>query len=254
MKKPFLIDLDGVLRIGYKPADDIIPFLNYLQNEEIPACIISNSSIHDSAQIYNYFESNSLKINLPIITAIDAAYSYIEERYTKVAVFISENVIDVFKKFHEYDNPEAVLIGDIGDLWDYKLMQKIFEYVKNGAELIAAHKNKFWYKPDVGIVLDAGPFIHAIEYATDTKATLIGKPSNLYFKSALKKLNFDENKSFIMLGDDLESDMVGAKNLGAETILIFTGKTNPPLPKKYYNKIDYSANNLIEVIEIIKKL
>ena len=43
----------------------------------------------------------------------------------------------------EYEKPEAVLVGDIGDAWNYKLMQTIFEYIRNGAELIAAHKNKY---------------------------------------------------------------------------------------------------------------
>ncbi len=254
MQKPLLIDLDGVLRIGNKPAEDIIPFLEFIDSESIPSCILSNSSLYSSKQIYSFFQSHSIEINIPIITAIDAAYDYIKNKYKKVAVFTSENVFEMFIDFIDYEHPEAVLIGDIGDKWNYKLIQSIFEYVQNGAELIAVHKNKFWDNPDLGIQLDAGPFIHAIEYATSSKATLIGKPSHIYFNSALEKINVNMDQKFIMLGDDLESDMVGAKKIGAETILILTGKTSLPILLENQIYVDHKVKNLLGVIELLKTI
>jgi len=253
MQKPLLIDLDGVLRLGNDPAPDLEEFLYYLESESVNACILSNSSISNSEQIYNYFDSHSIRINLPIITAIDAAYSYIKGKYNKVAVFTSENVISKFAEFLDFENPEAVLIGDIGEMWNYKLMQTIFEYIRNGAKLIVVHKNKFWNKPNFGIQLDAGPFIHGIEYATSSEAILIGKPSKKYFKTALKKINVNLDEQFMMLGDDLETDINGSKNLGAETILVYTGKTNKPLLEYSQKNVDYEANNLLDVLKILKE-
>ena len=254
MQKPILIDLDGVLRLGNKLAEDINIFLNFIEQSKIPACILSNSSLNTSNHIYKYFESQSIKLEIPVITAIDAAFSYLNNKYTKVAVYTSENVIDKFADFLEYENPEAVLIGDIGNLWNYKLMQTIFEYVQNGAELIAVHKNKFWYKPSEGILLDAGPFIHGIEYSAGVSATLIGKPSPLYFFSALNQIGFESNQPFIMLGDDLQSDMVGGKNLNAHTILMLTGKTKLPIPENDKKNVNDYAESLTQAIEIIKEL
>jgi len=251
MNKPLLIDLDGVLRIRNEPAEYLTEFLYFLENSSIPACILSNSSISSSNQISKFFDSHSINVNLPIITAIDAAYTYIKNRYKKVAVFTSKNVIDIFSEFLDFENPEAVLIGDIGDTWNYKLMQTIFDYIQKGAELIAVHKNRFWEKPQFGIQLDAGPFIHAIEFATSTNATLIGKPSPLYFQLALKKINCNENDKFIMLGDDIVSDISGARKLGAETILIYTGKTKLPLSNNNLRLVDYGASNLLEVVELL---
>jgi HAD superfamily hydrolase (TIGR01458 family) len=254
MEKPLLIDLDGVLRIGREPAPHIEQFLEYLEQNSINSCILSNSSLYNSKQIYDFFESYSISINFPIITAIDAAQAYIEKKYRRVAVYTSDNVIGQFADYLDFENPEAVLIGDIGNVWNYKLIQTIFEYVQNGAELIAAHKNKFWNKPDIGIQLDAGPFIHAIEFASSKQATLIGKPSPLYFELALDKINCKLSESFIMLGDDLDSDMAGAKVLGARTILIYTGKTIPPFPAEYDDNIDYEAEDLIEVRNLLERI
>lgn len=254
MQKPILIDLDGVLRLGKKPAKDISAFFNYLKESETPACILSNSSLFTSSNIIDFFNDHQVKVEIPIVTAIDAAYNYIEEKYTKVAVYTSQNVIGKFGGFLDYENPQAVLIGDIGDVWNYRLLQTIFDYVRNGAELIAIHKNKYWEKPEQGIKLDAGPFITAIEYSTDISATLIGKPSPLYFDSALKKLGLSIKNQFMMLGDDLDSDIAGAKKLNANTILITTGKTKLPLDENKLKFVDFIADSLLDVIEIIKKL
>lgn len=254
MQKPILIDLDGVLRLGKKPAEDIKPFLNYLKESKTSACILSNSSLYTSSHILEFFNSHLVNVEIPILTAIDAAYNYIEEKYTKVAVYTSENVIGKFADFLDYENPQAVLIGDIGDVWNYRLLQTIFDYVRNGAELIAIHKNKYWEKPDQGIQLDVGPFITAIEYSADIAATLIGKPSPLYFDSALKKTEYNIKNSFVMLGDDLDSDMTGAKKLNATTILITTGKTKLPLDEKKIKNVDFVADSLLDVIKIIEKI
>ena len=253
MKKPILIDLDGVLRVQNNPAKFIGEFLDFISKEELSACILSNSSTSSSSHVEKFFNEHSIQLSVPILTAIDAARVYVSERYDKIAVYVSENVIDQFSNYLEYEKPEAVLVGDIGDAWNYKLMQTIFEYVRNGADLIAAHKNKFWERPELGIQLDAGPFIHAIEYAASTTATLIGKPSPIYFESALKEIGFDLSNPFLMIGDDLDTDITGAKNLGATTILIYTGKTKPPINSKYKSVVDYEADNLLEVIKIIGK-
>lgn len=252
MKSPLLIDLDGVLRIDGKPAPRINDFLNYLDVAQIPACILSNSTISTSKQIIDFFEHNSISLKIPVITAIDAAKDYITKKYDKVAVYVSENVIGEFADLLEYNKPQAVLIGDIGDKWNYQLMQTIFEYLREGAELIAAHKNKFWERPGAGLSLDAGPFIHAIEYASSSSATLIGKPSPIYFQMALEKIKFEPESSFFMLGDDIDSDIAGAKRLNAATILIYTGKTKENPGSQYSGYIDFEADNLIDVIEILK--
>lgn len=254
MQKPLLIDLDGVLRIGNELADGTELFLNYLEQKNINACILSNSSLYTSKDVLRFFQNNSIDLKIPIITAIDAASDYVQNKYSKIAAYTSENVIHLFAKILDFENPEAVLIGDIGNLWNYRLMQTIFEYVRNGADLIAIHKNKFWNKENTGITLDAGPFIHAIEYAAECDTLLIGKPSPLYFKLALNKINCEVDQPFLMLGDDLESDIAGSKNIGAETILIYTGKTKKPFLSKFKNVVDHEADNLNEAINILDKL
>lgn len=251
---PLLIDFDGVLRIGDRPANYLKEFTEYLLNTGIPACIISNSTLSHSKSILDFFKDNSIVCKMPVITAADATALYVKQRYKKVAVYCADSIKGLFDDVLNYKSPKAVVIGDIGKKWNYDIMNEIFKFVYSGADLIAMHKNKFWKTPDEGLLIDAGAFISGIEYATGKKAILIGKPSPLYFQSGLGILGYNTKQNFIMLGDDLETDIKGANDLGAKTILIYTGKTNYPLSKKLEVKPDYEAQNLKEVISILKNI
>ena len=55
-----------------------------------------------------------------------------------------------------------------------------------------------------------------------------------------------------MIGDDIDSDIVGAQQASGRGILIYTGKTNYPLRDDAKIKPDFEAQNLKEIIEIIK--
>ena len=68
-----------------------------------------------------------------------------------------------------------------------------------------------------------------------------------------ESLGFDLSQKFLMLGDDMETDIQAAKNLGADSILIYTGKTQPPLPSDSVIKPDHEAMNLLEVIDLLEK-
>ncbi len=148
-------------------------------------------------------------------------------------------------------NTEAVVIGDIEDKWNYEIINAIFKKVFAGADLIAMHKNKYW-NPHGELLIDAGAFISGIEYSTNKKAILIGKPSKLYFETALNKIGCAPEDKFYMIGDDVENDVIAAQKIGGTGVLIYTGKTEYPLELKSEIKPDFEIHSLKEMIEIIE--
>jgi len=250
---PILIDMDGVLRIGSKPAKYLNEFVEFLRRENLPFCIVSNSTLTDKKLMKNFFEENSIELSFPIMTAVDATYSYVKERFSSIALYCSDAVKPVFSNLKFSDEPEVVVVGDLEDAWNFKVLNDIFNKILKGAKLVAMQKNKFWKHPEKGFLLDAGAFITAIEYAACVKATVIGKPSPLYFKQALQLLNKSSEK-FIMIGDDLITDIYPVKPLGGQGILVMTGKTSPDMLSLDDKKNIPVANNLLEVINIIKQI
>ena len=57
-----------------------------------------------------------------------------------------------------------------------------------------------------------------------------------------------------MIGDDIINDIEGAKKLGAETILIYTGKTKKPITEEQKKFVDYEVNNLSDLCKLLIKI
>ena len=72
-------------------------------------------------------------------------------------------------------------------------------------------------------LLDAGAFVAGLEYAAETEATVLGKPSAAYFAAALEVLDYEPGQTW-MVGDDVEADIGGATAFGLRSILVRTGK------------------------------
>jgi HAD superfamily hydrolase (TIGR01458 family) len=92
----------------------------------------------------------------------------------------------------------------------------------DGAELVALQRNRMWLRPD-GLSLDVGPFVAALEYAADVEAVVVGKPARAFFALALTQLGA-EPADAAMVGDDVESDVLGAMRAGLRGVLVRTGK------------------------------
>jgi len=252
--KKFLVDIDGVIKLGNNPAPFINEFLDFIYKNNIPTCFISNSTISNSEMIKDFFISKGIDLKMPVMSAADAALNYVKNNFSRAAVFCSEPVKKSFGNFIDYDKPECVVIGDLGKEWNFEIMNRIFNYALNGAVLIAMQKNKYWKTPEEGYLLDAGAFIKAIEYASGKESILIGKPSPLYFKSALELCGNSDDDDFLMLGDDLYSDIGGAQSIGGKGILIYTGKTAYPISPEVEIKPDYEVKDLKDAITLLHNI
>ncbi len=251
---PVLIDFDGIIRIEDKIADDAELFLRFLDKNKIPFFIISNSTQYTGNDIKKILASSGIEININAMTTIDATINYLTTAKMKINIYCKEQMRVYFRNFITEGNPDAVVIGDLEEGWTYDILNEIFRIVYNGAGIIAMQKNKFWKPGGKDLSLDAGAFINAIEYAASKEALVIGKPSPIYFNAALRGLGFPEGSGFLMIGDDINTDILGAQNIGGTGILIFTGKTKKGYKKSVTPKALYECENLADVIPLITEL
>ena len=249
---PVLIDLDGVLRLGKSAAPGLGEFLKFLERNSIKAAIISNTTQSSAKSLRKFFDEKGVQLNLPMLTAADATAGYIKTRFKKAAVFAMPEILELFEDVLDIQNPEVVVMGDLGKEWSFEKLNAIFKFAHNNVPIVAMQKNKFWKTPEDGLLLDLGAFVKAIEYAADVESLLIGKPSPLYFEQGLNVMGVAKGEEFIMIGDDLTNDIYPVSELNGKGILIYTGKTSYPLPADTKRLPDFEAMNLIEAIEILK--
>jgi ribonucleotide monophosphatase NagD (HAD superfamily) len=102
--------------------------------------------------------------------------------------------------------------------------------------------------------IDMGAITAALEYISDKKAEVFGKPSNLLFNTIKDKFNVSLNEIMI-IGDDIEFDVILPIKLGVHGILVKTGKYNRIIEKniikKYNIKPEKTISNLYEITKIL---
>jgi HAD superfamily hydrolase (TIGR01458 family) len=230
--KGLLLDLDGVFYVDNEPLPGAIETIQFLQAQCLPCCYLTNTTTQSRQTLYQKLLALGLPIALSeIVSAPYAAVLYLRQLGSPTcSLILNEDVKTDFAEFPQSDQqpnvvPDVVVVGDIGDRWNYGLLNQMFGYVMQGAQLIALHKNKYWQGKE-GLRLDIGALITGLEYATGTPATVIGKPAPAFFTMALSALGLNASE-VVMVGDDIESDIDGAQQMGIAGLLIKTGKYRP---------------------------
>jgi ribonucleotide monophosphatase NagD (HAD superfamily) len=81
---------------------------------------------------------------------------------------------------------------------------------------------------------------------------VLGKPSSAYFDAACEALDADPELTW-MVGDDLESDIAGAKGLGMHTVLVRTGKFRPDPVERSRTKPDGIVSSISHLPEWLEE-
>ena len=162
-----------------------------------------------------------------VVTAPRAAAAWlVSHNLTRISLHVAGATVEEFGAFTiDEQSPQAVVLGDLGDEWNIERLNRVFRHVLGGARLVAIQKNRYW-KRGGALCLDAGPFVAAIEYATATTAVVAGKPSGQFFGVAAKSLGLSTT-DLVVVGDDVGTDVEGARVAGARGVLVKTGKFRP---------------------------
>lgn len=220
-----LFDCDGVLYVGNEPVKGAVEILQKIDAAGIPYRFITNTStktVHEVGE-----KLRGLGFQAPdhaVFSAISATRDYLAARgRPRVHLLMREAAKPDFEPFPvDEENPEFVVIGDIGAAWDYELLNRVFNHLDRGAELLAVHKNKFWQTSE-GLRMDIGAFVAGLEYVSGKTATVLGKPSPDFFRLAVESLECDPASTAIV-GDDIENDVGGGQAIGMSGIQVRTGK------------------------------
>lgn len=234
----FLFDLDGTMYTDAGAVPGALETIRALRSRGIPLRFVTNTTGRPRSKLVERLRGYGLEVSAEeILTPVRAAVLLCEENgYRPVAPYVPEATLEdlegldlvagTTKKPIGDKTPGAVIIGDLGDLWTYGLLQEAFGFLLDGAELIALSRDRYWLKGD-RLVLDAGPFVMALEYAASRTARVTGKPMKHFFDAAAKSLGLPPDVSLreiAMIGDDLFSDVRGAQEAGYQGWLVRTGK------------------------------
>jgi len=223
--KGFLIDLDGVVYIEDQTIPGAVETVNWLRQQGFAIRFLTNTTMSSRESLV----AKLLRFGVQAAsgemfsTAVVAAKWLADKGVSRVQLLLTEDAQKDFAGFEITDSqPEVVVVGDLGSAFTFDVLNSAFLAVKAGAQLVALQKGRYWLTKS-GLAIDAGAFVAALEYATETQAELIGKPNRAYFEMALADIGLDLAQ-VAMIGDDIHMDIIGAQAVGMPTILVRTGK------------------------------
>src|SRR3954452_13144259 len=223
-----LLDIDGVLHVSGEPISGASAAVEQLRANGHRIRFVTNTTTRSRTQLAQELRANGVDVgDDEIQTAAETAARVLRGKRV-IALTMHALVHDLEGLELVGEGAQAVLLGGADEtpetnlVFSYMNLARAFAELEAGADLFCLHRNR-WWETARGPLLDTGAFVAGLEYAAETEATLIGKPSPLFFKAALDALDADAERSW-MIGDDLEADIDGAKKAGMRGVLVRTGK------------------------------
>lgn len=220
--KALFLDLSGVLYNGNIVIEGAIDAVQKAHELGLELRLVTNTATQSSSDIIAKLLDMGFSVHEEeLFTAPVAAKYYLEKQKLRPYCLVHDAIKDEFSSINQ-SNPNCVLLGDAREGLKYETLNYAFQLCKQGAPLIGIGMNKY-FKDDNTLKLDAGAFIHAIQWAADIEATIMGKPSKEFFDEVVASTSYS-SKECLMVGDDLNGDIIGAINAGMQATLVRTGK------------------------------
>jgi phospholysine phosphohistidine inorganic pyrophosphate phosphatase len=247
-----LLDLSGVIYVEDEAVPGAADALAKLRANDIPIRLVTNTTMRPRRTILERLERLGIEADPSelLTPATLAAKRCADAGYGSVSLVVLDELREDLDGVPAGDGPvDAVIVGDLGDGWDYEILNRAFRQLMDGADLIALQKNRYWETSE-GLSLDAGPFVSALEYATGREAEVIGKPSAAFFELALSDLGVGAERT-AMVGDDVEADVGGAMDAGLAGILVRTGKYREDLVRASRIEPTATVDSIADVPELL---
>lgn len=224
-----LIDIDGVLTVSWKPLPGAVAAIEALRSADLPFALVTNTTSRTRARIAETLVDAGFPVGPDdVLGAAAATAAHLRENHPGAACLLlsSGDVADDLDGVRlvgpDADDVDVVVLGGAGPEFSYEALDTVYRHLQRDAALVAMHRNLYW-RTDAGLQLDTGAFLLGLEKAADVEAVVLGKPSGAFFAAALSTLGVGRSEA-VMVGDDLEADVLGAQRAGIPGVLVRTGK------------------------------
>jgi NagD protein len=234
----FLIDMDGVLYRGHEliPGSDV--FIGQLRARGIPIRLLTNNSQRTRRDVAAKVARLGIAVEEEhVFTSAMATARYLaRQKPGGTAFVIGEGGLLTALHHNGYAvvdrDPDYVVVGE-GRTFNLELVEAAVRMVCGGAKLIATNLDPSCPTHD-GVRPGCGAMVAMLEAATGVRAFSPGKPSPVMMRAARKELGLRTDETAI-IGDTMETDILGGVQLGYHTVLVLSGGTQvEDLPRYAY--------------------
>jgi HAD superfamily hydrolase (TIGR01450 family) len=224
-----VMDLDGCVYIGDHPINNSPQAIEKLRRERIEVKFLTNNASRTREDYKEKLSKIGISVKSDdILTSGSATAIYLKKKFGETKIYpiggkaLVEELSKEGHKIVEWKEADFVVVCLDFDI-NYTKLLNATRAIMNGARLIATNKDPTVPAED-GLMPGAGTIVSAIEYATNTKAFLVGKPSKVILEIASSHWNFKGNKVMIV-GDRLDTDVFAGNEMNWISVLVLSGAT-----------------------------
>jgi len=221
-----VIDMDGVLWRGENPMPGLSDFFELLRERPIAFRLATNNASRSPDQYVKRLASMGVVV-MPdeILTSAVVTAQHIAATAPGTSVYaigdgMRQAVLDYGLQLSDGEQADFVAVG-----WDPKLTYKELSeatlLIHAGAKFIGTNPDRT-FPTERGLLPGNGAILACLQAATDVEPFIIGKPERSMFDAALAAIGVDA-AHMAMLGDRLETDILGGQKAGLRTIMVLTG-------------------------------
>jgi HAD superfamily hydrolase (TIGR01458 family) len=227
----FLLDVEGVLVVDkrYTAVDGAAEFIEKVRAAGCPLRLITNNTTDDRPTLIEKLTRAGFDFTLEELhTCTAAAVNRLSELGARRCLVLGNEalrriVADAGFELADDSGVDTVVVGLDRELTYAKLQTACEAVMLNKAALLALHRNRHYTDADGRNAPSVGAIAAAIEYVTQAEATVIGKPSPLYFQQALDEIGVPP-ADVLVVSDDPFSDLAGARRMGMQAAFVLSGK------------------------------
>jgi HAD superfamily hydrolase (TIGR01458 family) len=254
-----LLDIDGVLTVSFEPISGAVAAVEHLRSAGIPLALVTNTTSRSRTSIAAALAASGFPVTAgDILTAPAIAAAYLREHYPGARCLllnsgdIRADLTEITLADDSDPAVDVVLIGGAGPEFSYHALNRAFGCLQAGARLVAMSRGMYWRTSD-GLQLDSGAFVAGLEQAAGTAAEVVGKPAEGFFTAALAHLGVTAEDA-LMIGDDIDNDVLAAQRCGLTGVLVKTGKYQERTHSRAASHPDHILDSVADLPRLLQQL
>jgi 4-nitrophenyl phosphatase len=238
-----IFDLDGVVYRGAEPVPGAPELVAWLHDRGVPVRFATNNSMVTRGGYVERLGAMGIATTTEeVVTSTSATVEHLRRHAPEVRSVLAIGADGMREELgsagldvtmaREVTVPadraggrldaayDAVIVG-LDPAFTYASMAVAMSAVEHGARLIATNADARYPTP-LGFVPGAGSIVAALATATGVTPDVIGKPSPAMFTAILEAAGVTPDEA-VVIGDNPDADVVGARRASCHVILVLTG-------------------------------
>jgi NagD protein len=246
----YLIDMDGVIYRGGELIEGADRFIAELQSQDVPFLFLTNNSQRTRRDVAKKIERLGIRVSESHVytCAMATARFLASQKPNGTAYVIGEgglltalhkNGVSIVDK-----DPDYVVVGE-GRSLNFEMAEQALRMILGGAKLVATNMDPNCPTQN-GLRPGCGAVVAMLEAASGVKAFSVGKPSPIMLRAARKEMGLSTDET-VVIGDTMETDILGGTQLEYKTILVLSGSTSEKDLRNYAYQPDLIVPSLAEL-------